>query len=82
MSSLLEIKSEDAFNKHSASLPPTTLQIIYFKAEWAAPVSSIFQLEVHHKNAPHVFFYLTTAIALLAAFTARTCLLTISSANK
>ncbi|CZR53781.1 probable glutaredoxin [Phialocephala subalpina] len=37
MSTLLEIKSEDAFNKHSASLPPTTLQIIYFKAEWAAP---------------------------------------------
>jgi len=37
MSTLLEIKSEDAFNKHSASLPPTTLQIVYFKAEWAAP---------------------------------------------
>lgn len=37
MSTLLEIKSEDAFNKHSTSLPPTTLQIIYFKAEWAAP---------------------------------------------
>ncbi|KAF8857570.1 glutaredoxin [Acephala macrosclerotiorum] len=37
MSSLLEIKSEDAFNKHSASLPANTLQIIYFKAEWAAP---------------------------------------------
>jgi len=37
MSTLVEIKSEDAFNKHSASLPPTTLQIIYFKAEWAAP---------------------------------------------
>jgi hypothetical protein len=39
MSTLIEIKSEEDWNKHSTSLPPTTLQIIYFKAEWAAPVS-------------------------------------------
>jgi hypothetical protein len=39
MSILIDIKSEEDWNKHSASLPPTTLQIIYFKAEWAAPVS-------------------------------------------
>jgi len=37
MSTLIEVKSEEDWNKHSASLPPTTLQIIYFKAEWAAP---------------------------------------------
>jgi Grx4 family monothiol glutaredoxin len=40
MSTLTELKSEEDWNKHSASLPSTTLQIIYFKAEWAAPVSS------------------------------------------
>jgi hypothetical protein len=39
MSTLLEIKSEEEWKEHSASLPPTTLQIIYFKAEWAQPVS-------------------------------------------
>lgn len=37
MSTLIEVKSEEAWDKHSASLPSTTLQIIYFKAEWAAP---------------------------------------------
>lgn len=37
MSTLLEIKSEEEWKEHSASLPPTTLQIIYFKAEWAQP---------------------------------------------
>ncbi|KAE9372044.1 monothiol glutaredoxin-like protein-3 [Stipitochalara longipes BDJ] len=37
MSTLTEIKSEEDWNKHSASLPSTTLQIIYFKADWAAP---------------------------------------------
>ncbi|KUJ09170.1 glutaredoxin [Mollisia scopiformis] len=37
MSTLVEIKSEDAFNKHCSALPASTLQIIYFKAEWAAP---------------------------------------------
>jgi hypothetical protein len=41
MSTLTELKSEDDWNKHSASLPPTTLQIIYFKADWAAPVGLI-----------------------------------------
>jgi hypothetical protein len=39
MSTLIEVKSEEDWDKYSASLPPTTLQIIYFKAEWAAPVS-------------------------------------------
>ena len=39
MSTLLELKTEEEWNQHSASVPPTTLQIIYFKAEWAAPVS-------------------------------------------
>ena len=38
MSTLIEIKSEEEWDKHSASLPATTLQILYFKAEWAAPV--------------------------------------------
>jgi len=37
MSTLLELKTEEEWNQHSASVPPTTLQIIYFKAEWAAP---------------------------------------------
>lgn len=37
MSILTDLKSEEDWNKHSASLPSTTLQIIYFKAEWAAP---------------------------------------------
>jgi hypothetical protein len=38
MSTLTELKSEEDWNKYSASLPSTTLQIIYFKADWAAPV--------------------------------------------
>jgi len=37
MSTLIEVKSEEDWIKHSTSLPPNTLQIIYFKAEWAAP---------------------------------------------
>jgi len=37
MSTLIDIETEDQFNKHSDSLPPNALQIIYFKAEWAAP---------------------------------------------
>jgi len=37
MSTLLELKSEEEWNQHSASIPETTLQVIYFKAEWAAP---------------------------------------------
>ena len=46
MSTLLEIKSEEEWKEHSVSLPPTTLQIIYFKAEWAQPVSVL-----------HIFFW-------------------------
>ncbi|KAL2066594.1 hypothetical protein VTL71DRAFT_2665 [Oculimacula yallundae] len=37
MSTLLELKTEEEWNQHSGSVPPTTLQVIYFKAEWAAP---------------------------------------------
>ncbi|KAH9217239.1 thioredoxin-like protein [Leptodontidium sp. 2 PMI_412] len=37
MSTLIELKTEEEWNQHSASVPPTTLQVIYFKAEWAAP---------------------------------------------
>jgi hypothetical protein len=39
MSTLLEINNDEDWNKFSAAVPATTLQIIYFKAEWAAPVS-------------------------------------------
>lgn len=37
MSNLIEIKTEEEWNKHAADLPPTTLQIISFSAQWAAP---------------------------------------------
>lgn len=37
MSILQEIKTEEEWNAHVASLPPTTLQIISFCAQWAAP---------------------------------------------
>ncbi|PVH82961.1 glutaredoxin [Cadophora sp. DSE1049] len=37
MSTLLELKTEEEWNQHSVSVPPATLQVIYFKAEWAAP---------------------------------------------
>lgn len=36
MSTLTEITAEEAWKSHAASLPPTTLQIIYFFADWAA----------------------------------------------
>lgn len=36
MSTLKEITSEEEWNQHVASLPPTTLQIISFHAPWAA----------------------------------------------
>jgi hypothetical protein len=36
MSTLVEITTEEEWKKHAASLPPTTLQIIYFFADWAA----------------------------------------------
>ncbi|CZT48871.1 probable glutaredoxin [Rhynchosporium secalis] len=37
MSSLIELKTEEEWNQHASSVPATTLQVIYFKAEWAAP---------------------------------------------
>jgi len=37
MSTLLEINNDADWNKFSAAVPASTLQIIYFKAEWAAP---------------------------------------------
>ncbi|KAK2624239.1 hypothetical protein QTJ16_006189 [Diplocarpon rosae] len=37
MSTLMELKTEEEWNQHLASLPASTLQVIYFKAEWAAP---------------------------------------------
>lgn len=41
MSTLREITTEEEWNQHSASLPPTTLQIIYFHAPWAAPCKNM-----------------------------------------
>ncbi|KAI6249076.1 Monothiol glutaredoxin-3 [Erysiphe necator] len=37
MSSLKEIKTKEEWQAYASSIPPTTLQIIYFKTEWAAP---------------------------------------------
>ena len=36
MSILQEITSEEDWNAHTASLPASTLDIIYFHAPWAA----------------------------------------------
>ncbi|RDW88134.1 thioredoxin-like protein [Coleophoma cylindrospora] len=41
MSTLLEIKTEEEWNAHSSSLPPSTLQIINFHAPWAAPCAQM-----------------------------------------
>jgi thioredoxin-like negative regulator of GroEL len=41
MSTLIEIKTEEDWNKHAASLPPTTLQVISFHAPWAAPCAQM-----------------------------------------
>ncbi|RFU33388.1 hypothetical protein B7463_g2959, partial [Scytalidium lignicola] len=41
MSSLTDITTEEDWNKHVASLPPTTLQIINFHAPWAAPCAQM-----------------------------------------
>lgn len=41
MSTLTEIKSEEDWNKHTTSLPPTTLQVIYFFTEWAGPCKNM-----------------------------------------
>lgn len=37
----MEIKTEEDWHKHTASLPPTTLQIISFHAPWAAPCTQM-----------------------------------------
>lgn len=37
MSSLIEITSESDFSQHIASLPPSSLAVIYFHTPWAAP---------------------------------------------
>ncbi|TVY67460.1 Monothiol glutaredoxin-3 [Lachnellula suecica] len=37
MSTLIEIKTEEEWNKHAASLPSSSLQVISFHAPWAAP---------------------------------------------
>ncbi|EKD16294.1 uncharacterized protein L3040_009474 [Drepanopeziza brunnea f. sp. 'multigermtubi'] len=37
MSTLLELKTEEEWNQYAASVPSNTLQVLYFKAEWAAP---------------------------------------------
>ena len=37
MSTITDIKSDDAFHSHISSLPPTTLAVISFHTPWAAP---------------------------------------------
>ena len=37
MSSLIEIKTEEDWDRHAATVPATTLQILSFSAQWAAP---------------------------------------------
>lgn len=37
----MEIKTEEDWNKHAASLPATTLQVISFHAPWAAPCAQM-----------------------------------------
>ncbi|KAL4806333.1 monothiol glutaredoxin-4 [Aspergillus unguis] len=41
MSSLLEITSEESFNPHLASIPASTLIVLYFHAPWAAPCAQM-----------------------------------------
>jgi len=41
MSILRELLTEEEWNQHSASLPATTLQVIYFHAPWAAPCKNM-----------------------------------------
>jgi thioredoxin-like negative regulator of GroEL len=41
MSTLLEIKSEEEWHQHTASVPSSTLQIISFHAPWAAPCTQM-----------------------------------------
>ena len=37
MSTIIDIKSDDAFRAHISSLPPTSLAVISFHTPWAAP---------------------------------------------
>jgi len=41
MSTLKEIATEEEWNQHASSVPPTTLQVIYFHAPWAAPCKNM-----------------------------------------
>ncbi|KAL4799901.1 thioredoxin-like protein [Aspergillus venezuelensis] len=41
MSTLLEITSEESFGPHLASIPPSTLIVLYFHAPWAAPCAQM-----------------------------------------
>ncbi|PQE04099.1 putative glutaredoxin protein [Rutstroemia sp. NJR-2017a BVV2] len=41
MSTLIDITTEEEWQKHTDSLPPTTLQIINFHAPWAAPCAQM-----------------------------------------
>jgi len=41
MSSLKEIATEEEWNQHTSSVPPSTLQVIYFHAPWAAPCKNM-----------------------------------------
>ncbi|KAG0647876.1 Monothiol glutaredoxin-4 [Hyphodiscus hymeniophilus] len=41
MSTLVELTTEEEWKNHVASLPPTTLQVIYFFADWAAPCKNM-----------------------------------------
>ncbi|KAL4920778.1 thioredoxin-like protein [Aspergillus aurantiobrunneus] len=41
MSTLLEITSEESFGPHLASIPASTLVVLYFHAPWAAPCTQM-----------------------------------------
>jgi len=41
MSALKEVLTEEEWNAHTATIPSTTLQIIYFHAPWAAPCKNM-----------------------------------------
>jgi len=41
MSTLQEIVSEAEWEKHTSTIPTTTLQVIYFHAPWAAPCKNM-----------------------------------------
>ncbi|KAG9234583.1 thioredoxin-like protein [Amylocarpus encephaloides] len=41
MSTLIEIKTEEDWNKHTTSIPASTLQVISFHAPWAAPCTQM-----------------------------------------